>query len=76
MSVFLAYTLKVPLFSDTMTWSKPQIGGGTPLPRSLHSATLIDKRMFVFGGWVPLVMDETGRVAGGQVNGQASVTGD
>jgi len=50
-----------------MTWNKPQLGGGPPLPRSLHSATLIGKRMFVFGGWVPLVMDEAGRVGGGQV---------
>ena len=52
---------------DTMTWNKPQLSGGPPLPRSLHSATMIDKRMFVFGGWVPLVMDEAGRVGGGQV---------
>ena len=41
-----------------MTWSKPIINGPTPLPRSLHSATLINSRMFVFGGWVPLVMDD------------------
>ena len=61
-------------FPDTMTWSKPQIGGGLPLPRSLHSATLVDKRMFLFGGWVPLVMDETGRVAGGQVRPRPSTT--
>jgi hypothetical protein len=50
-----------------MTWNKPQLSGGIPLPRSLHSATMIGKRMFVFGGWVPLVMDESGRVGGGQV---------
>ncbi|XP_078371198.1 host cell factor 2-like [Oculina patagonica] len=43
---------------DTMTWSKPAIHNMIPLPRSLHSATTIGKRMFVFGGWVPLVMDE------------------
>ncbi|KAH7946924.1 hypothetical protein HPB52_005917 [Rhipicephalus sanguineus] len=43
---------------DSMSWSKPQVGGVAPLPRSLHSATLIGQRMFVFGGWVPLVMDE------------------
>ncbi len=41
-----------------MTWSKPVINGPTPLPRSLHSATLINNRMFIFGGWVPLVMDD------------------
>ena len=43
---------------DSMTWNKPQLNGPTPLPRSLHSATLIGKRMFIFGGWVPLVMDD------------------
>lgn len=43
---------------DTMSWNKPAIKGIPPLPRSLHSATLIGHRMFVFGGWVPLVMDD------------------
>ena len=46
------------LHIDTMTWSKPQLNGIPPLPRSLHSATMIGNRMFVFGGWVPLVMDD------------------
>ena len=46
------------LHIDTMTWSKPQLNGPAPLPRSLHSATMIGCRMFVFGGWVPLVMDD------------------
>merc|ERR1719510_60286 len=41
-----------------MTWNRPQISGNTPLPRSLHSATVIGPRMFIFGGWVPLVMEE------------------
>lgn len=39
---------------ETMTWSKPFVGGHAPLPRSLHSATLINNKMYVFGGWVPL----------------------
>ncbi|XP_063235836.1 host cell factor 1 [Bacillus rossius redtenbacheri] len=43
---------------DTVTWSKPIVSGLAPLPRSLHSATLIGHRMFIFGGWVPLVMDD------------------
>ena len=43
---------------NDMTWSKPNLGGIPPLPRSLHSATMIGCRMFVFGGWVPLVMDD------------------
>ncbi|XP_048512305.1 host cell factor isoform X2 [Athalia rosae] len=43
---------------DTMTWNKPLVHGPTPLPRSLHTATLIGHRMYVFGGWVPLVVDD------------------
>ncbi|XP_076469600.1 host cell factor 1-like isoform X2 [Babylonia areolata] len=43
---------------ETTTWTKPNISGIPPLPRSLHSATVIGNRMFVFGGWVPLVMDD------------------
>ncbi|XP_043482041.1 host cell factor 1 isoform X2 [Leptopilina heterotoma] len=43
---------------DTMTWNKPAVQGPTPLPRSLHTATLIGHRMYVFGGWVPLVVDD------------------
>jgi hypothetical protein len=41
-----------------MSWNKPAVNGSPPLPRSLHSATLIGYRMFVFGGWVPLFMDD------------------
>nr|XP_046253106.1 host cell factor 1b isoform X2 [Scatophagus argus] len=43
---------------DSLTWSKPALGGAAPLPRSLHSATTINNKMYVFGGWVPLVMDD------------------
>uniref|UniRef100_T1IJM2 Fibronectin type-III domain-containing protein n=1 Tax=Strigamia maritima TaxID=126957 RepID=T1IJM2_STRMM len=43
---------------DSLTWNKPIVNGIPPLPRSLHSATLIGHRMFIFGGWVPLVMDD------------------
>ncbi|XP_059150438.1 host cell factor 2-like isoform X2 [Physella acuta] len=43
---------------DTMAWIQPTVAGMPPLPRSLHSATVINSRMFVFGGWVPLVMDD------------------
>ncbi|KAK5848789.1 hypothetical protein PBY51_008482 [Eleginops maclovinus] len=38
---------------DTMSWSTPETRGSTPLPRSLHSASVIGNKMFVFGGWVP-----------------------
>lgn len=40
---------------DTMTWSQPVLHGTVPLPRSLHTASLIGHKMFIFGGWVPLV---------------------
>ncbi|CAM9959733.1 unnamed protein product [Lampetra planeri] len=43
---------------DTMTWSQPMMSGIAPLPRSLHSATVIGPKMFVFGGWVPLVLED------------------
>ncbi|XP_044740942.1 host cell factor-like isoform X2 [Chrysoperla carnea] len=46
------------LNTATMTWTKPHVSGPVPLPRSLHTSTLIGNRMFVFGGWVPLVMDD------------------
>lgn len=44
---------------DTMTWSKPQTRGRAPLPRSLHSSTMVNNKMYVFGGWVPLVADDS-----------------
>jgi len=43
---------------ECMAWVQPTISGMPPLPRSLHSATVVGHRMFVFGGWVPLVMDD------------------
>ncbi|XP_043936108.1 host cell factor 1 isoform X2 [Protopterus annectens] len=43
---------------ETLTWNKPDLSGAAPLPRSLHSATTIGNKMYVFGGWVPLVMDD------------------
>lgn len=45
---------------DSMTWSKPLVSGPAPLPRSLHTATTVKERMYVFGGWVPLLMDDIG----------------
>ncbi|KAM3725360.1 Host cell factor [Dirofilaria immitis] len=39
----------------SMTWTKPEIAGIPPQPRSLHSANIIAERMIVFGGWVPLL---------------------
>ncbi|XP_068442650.1 host cell factor 2 [Clinocottus analis] len=37
---------------DTMVWSMTETRGPTPFPRSLHSATVIGNKMYVFGGWI------------------------
>ncbi|XP_043069301.1 host cell factor isoform X2 [Drosophila bipectinata] len=47
------------LDTDSMTWSKPRTLGQPPLPRSLHSSTMIANKMYVFGGWVPLVINDS-----------------
>ncbi|XP_062238356.1 host cell factor 2 isoform X2 [Platichthys flesus] len=39
---------------ETMVWSMPETKGSMPLPRSLHSATVIENKMYVFGGWIPV----------------------
>ncbi|XP_070709872.1 host cell factor 2 [Pempheris klunzingeri] len=39
---------------DTMVWSTPETRGSMPLPRSLHSASVIGNKMYVFGGWIPV----------------------
>ncbi|XP_063384765.1 host cell factor 1 [Cydia fagiglandana] len=44
---------------DSMSWSRPEVGGPAPLPRSLHTATVVGHHMYVYGGWVPLVPDES-----------------
>ncbi|KAJ6222140.1 hypothetical protein RDWZM_000685 [Blomia tropicalis] len=51
------------LDTESMTWSRPQINGNIPSPRSLHSATVLNQKMYIFGGWVPLVgeNDKTGQ---------------
>uniref|UniRef100_A0A3B5MEC6 Host cell factor 1 n=1 Tax=Xiphophorus couchianus TaxID=32473 RepID=A0A3B5MEC6_9TELE len=43
---------------DSLVWSQPALSGTPPLPRSLHSATVINHKMYVFGGWVPLIEDD------------------
>ncbi|KMY86960.1 host cell factor isoform X2 [Drosophila simulans] len=47
------------LETDSMTWLKPKTSGEAPLPRSLHSSTMIGNKMYVFGGWVPLVINDS-----------------
>jgi host cell factor len=43
---------------NRLEWIKASVNGLAPLPRSLHSATVIRDKMFVFGGWVPLILEE------------------
>ncbi|XP_061922636.1 host cell factor 2 [Entelurus aequoreus] len=49
---------------NTMMWSRPHTRGSTPLPRSLHSASVIGNKMFLFGGWVPVPESEKQKAAG------------
>uniref|UniRef100_A0A0N5AJR7 Host cell factor 1 n=1 Tax=Syphacia muris TaxID=451379 RepID=A0A0N5AJR7_9BILA len=44
---------------DSMTWTNPIVQGVAPLPRSLHSANIVGDRMIIFGGWVPLCMEDS-----------------
>ena len=32
--------------------------GPAPLPRSLHTAVVIKNRLFTFGGWVPVLVED------------------
>uniref|UniRef100_A0A5S6QX48 Fibronectin type-III domain-containing protein n=1 Tax=Trichuris muris TaxID=70415 RepID=A0A5S6QX48_TRIMR len=36
-----------------MSWFSPQISGVPSSPRTMHSANVIDNKMYIFGGWVP-----------------------
>nr|XP_057933576.1 host cell factor 2 isoform X2 [Doryrhamphus excisus] len=49
---------------NTMMWSMPDTSGSMPLPRSLHSASVIGNKMFVFGGWIPVPESEKQNAAG------------
>ncbi|XP_043823067.1 host cell factor 2 [Dromiciops gliroides] len=42
---------------ETMSWSQPETKGTVPLPRSLHTASVIGNKMYIFGGWVPQTMN-------------------
>uniref|UniRef100_A0A0A9Y2K0 Host cell factor 1 n=2 Tax=Lygus hesperus TaxID=30085 RepID=A0A0A9Y2K0_LYGHE len=42
---------------NSMTWTQPVVDGPPPLPRSLHTSSVIGDKMYVFGGWVPVTID-------------------
>jgi len=44
---------------DFSQWTQLTPSGLAPPPRSLHSSVIIGHRMFVFGGWVPLITSDT-----------------
>lgn len=46
------------LILDTMQWTTITPQGPAPLPRSLHSAVLLKNRLFVFGGWIPVLGED------------------
>lgn len=37
---------------DTMVWTEVRYGGKVPRGRSLHTASIVDRKMYVFGGWL------------------------
>ncbi|XP_077357322.1 host cell factor 2 [Festucalex cinctus] len=49
---------------NIMGWSQLETRGSVPLPRSLHSASVIGNKMFVFGGWIPVPESEKHNAAG------------
>ncbi|KAJ8791588.1 hypothetical protein J1605_020310 [Eschrichtius robustus] len=49
----LTLSTSVEQKGETMSWSKPETKGTVPLPRSLHTASVIGNKMYIFGGWVP-----------------------
>lgn len=59
---------------ENMNWIRPNVTGSIPLPRSLHTATVIKHRMFVFGGWVPLPADADVKSGGGNTEWKCSNT--
>ncbi|XP_072402197.1 host cell factor 1-like isoform X2 [Diabrotica undecimpunctata] len=46
------------LDTNTMTWCQPKIAGIQPLPRFLHTSTVIGHKMFIFGGFVQTIAQE------------------
>ena len=39
-------------------WTSVTTQGPTPLPHSLHTAVLIKNKVYLFGGWVPVVLED------------------
>lgn len=38
------------VFIESFTWSKPKVIGDIPPPTRAHTATVVDKRIFIIGG--------------------------
>ena len=53
-----------------MSWIKPELSGVAPPGRSLHVAGVMNNKLYIFGGWTPLVTDELNQ------GDQWSVSGD
>ena len=49
-SIF-TYTIFFVAAGDGLTWIKPELKGIPPHPRSLHTAEIMNNRLFIFGGW-------------------------
>ena len=44
------YNNTVVFDTETMYWNYPEFSGELPTPRSAHSATAVEDKIFVFGG--------------------------
>ena len=38
------------LDAESMQWSSPQVSGPTPQERRYHTASVVDRQIYVFGG--------------------------
>jgi hypothetical protein len=47
---FSRYLILVISSTETFQWSQPVLVGDIPPPCRAHTATLVDKRIFIFGG--------------------------
>ncbi|CAF3025275.1 unnamed protein product [Rotaria socialis] len=45
-------------YLDLSQWTQIVATGLAPQPRSLHSSVIIGHRMYIFGGWVPLISSD------------------
>jgi len=50
-------TLPCFALGSELSWVQPELTGAAPAARSLHTASLISDRLFIFGGWTSASKD-------------------